>query len=73
MQSQTISYEVQEGLLQAIVATLNEMPAGRVRSLLNAIEAECQRQDQARDQAEKDRMKRQWMEQGQRQGQGEPA
>lgn len=42
------TYTLSENLMQAVVSTLNEMPAARVRGLLNAIEAECVQQDQAR-------------------------
>ena len=42
------TYALTEPLLQAIVATLNDLPAGRVRGLLNAIEASCMDQDKAR-------------------------
>jgi hypothetical protein len=40
-------YHLPEPLIQAIVNLLNELPAGRVRPLLNAIEGECLQQDQA--------------------------
>lgn len=41
-------YSIGEMLMQAIVSTLNELPARQVRALLNAIEVECAQQDQAR-------------------------
>jgi hypothetical protein len=40
-------YSLPEPMVQAIVNVLNELPAGHVRPLLNAIEAECLQQDQA--------------------------
>jgi hypothetical protein len=42
------TYVIGETLLQAVVSALNEMPAARVRQLLNAIESECVTQDRAR-------------------------
>lgn len=42
------AYRLPVQLLQAIVSTLGELPARQVRALLNAIEAECLRQDEAR-------------------------
>ena len=51
MKSDPIAYTVPAELMQAIVSTLNTMPAGQVRALLNAIEAECVRQDQMREAA----------------------
>lgn len=44
----TITYTITENLLQAIAGTLNQIPAGQSRHLLNAIEAECKRQDDER-------------------------
>ena len=41
-------YSLPEPLLQAVVTVLNEQPARLVRGLLNAIEAECVQQDQAK-------------------------
>lgn len=38
-------YALSQPLLQALVDYLNAQPAGGVRHLLNAIEAECCRQD----------------------------
>lgn len=46
--AQTEEYRLPAQLLQAIVSTLNELPARQVRALLNAIEGECLRQDAAR-------------------------
>jgi hypothetical protein len=55
MNQQATTYTLSEHLLQAVVSTLNELPAGRVRPLLNAIEGECVQQDKARaDQARAD-------------------
>lgn len=52
----TITYTIPENLLQAIVGTLNQMPAAQSRAILNALEAECARQDKERaDQAEADK------------------
>lgn len=49
MQSpEPVAYTLPETLLQAIVNHLNGQPAGQVRHLLNAIEAECMGQDAAR-------------------------
>jgi hypothetical protein len=45
--NEALRYSLPEPLLQAIVNLLNELPAGRVRPLLNAIEGECLQQDQA--------------------------
>jgi len=42
------TYTIPEPLMQSIVNTLNELPAGRVRPILNALESECAQQDQAR-------------------------
>lgn len=42
------TYVIGENLLQAVVSALNEMPAARVRQLLNAIESECVTQDRSR-------------------------
>lgn len=44
------TYTLPQGLLQAIVSNLNEQPAFKTRELLNAVEAECSRQDQERAQ-----------------------
>lgn len=41
------AYALSQPLLQAVVDYLNAQPAGGVRHLLNAIEAECCRQDLA--------------------------
>ena len=41
------SYNIPQELLQAIVSLLGEMPARVSRHVLNAVEAECVRQDQA--------------------------
>lgn len=41
------TYTLPADLLQAIVHHLNTQPAGIVRGMLNAVEAECLRQDQA--------------------------
>lgn len=41
------AYSLPTPLVQAIVQVLNEMPARATRALLNAIEAECLRQDEA--------------------------
>ena len=41
------TYALPQDLLQAIVSTLNQQPAGQVRPLLNAIEQTCLAQDQA--------------------------
>lgn len=49
MQAQQ-TYAIGEGLLQAIIHNLNAQPAAQSRGLLNAIEAECHAQDQARAQ-----------------------
>lgn len=39
------TYNLPEPMVQAIVHVLNNLPAGQVRGLLNAIEAETARQD----------------------------
>jgi len=44
-------YSLPEPLLQAVVSELNELPARRVRGLLNALEMECMQQDQAAEAA----------------------
>ena len=41
------TYAIPEQLVQATVNTLNAMPAGQVRGLLNAFEAVCAEQDKA--------------------------
>lgn len=46
------SYTLPVALLQAIVNNLSAQPAGAVRGLLNAIEAESTRQDSERAAAE---------------------
>jgi hypothetical protein len=43
--SEPKAYPLSQPLLQALVDYLNAQPAGGVRHLLNAIEAECSRQD----------------------------
>jgi hypothetical protein len=43
-----MTYTLPESILQAIVHSLNQQPAGSVRQLLNAIEAECAKQDKER-------------------------
>lgn len=48
------TYAFSQDLVQAIVSSLNEMPALRVRGLLNAIENECMKQDRARAQQAED-------------------
>lgn len=50
-------YSLPGDLLQAIVNVLNEQPARITRALLNAIEAECIKQDQARMVAPRGRRK----------------
>lgn len=42
------TYTLPDSLLQPIVAYLNAQPAGQTRQLLNALEAEVNRQDQDR-------------------------
>lgn len=49
--NETISYQLPQALLQAIVDNLNAQPAGQTRPLLNGIEAECKRQDDERAKA----------------------
>jgi hypothetical protein len=44
------TYSIPQNLLQAIVSNISEQPAYKVRDLLNAIEAECSKQDQERTQ-----------------------
>ena len=41
-----MTYAIPDNLLQAIVGLLNSMPAGQSRGVLNAIEAECTKQDE---------------------------
>ncbi len=41
-------YSIGATIMQAIVSTLNDLPARQVRGLLNAIEVECLQQDEAR-------------------------
>lgn len=41
------TYTLPADLLQAIVSTLNQVPAGQSRQILNAIEATCTEQDKA--------------------------
>lgn len=43
-----MTYTLPENIMQAIVGTLNQMPAMQSRAILNAIEAECAKQDKAR-------------------------
>ncbi len=45
------TYTLPQPLLQAIANNLNAQPAAHSRELLNAIEAECTRQDAERAQA----------------------
>lgn len=52
--NEATTYQVPQVLLQAIVDNLNSQPAANTRPLLNAIEAECAKQDQARDQLARD-------------------
>lgn len=49
--NQPTTYTLPEGLLQAIVSNLYGQPAAQSHELLNAIKAECTRQDQARAEA----------------------
>jgi hypothetical protein len=42
-----MTYTLTQELVQAIVHTLNQQPAGTVRPLLNAIEQTCTEQDRA--------------------------
>jgi len=42
------TYAIPENLLQALVGVVNELPAGRVRGLLNAVENLCMEQDKKR-------------------------
>lgn len=49
-----VTYVLPQPLLQAIVGTLSELPARVSRALLNAIEAECLRQDRERSEARPD-------------------
>lgn len=44
------TYAINADLLQAIVGLLNAMPAGQVRSILNAIEHTAAEQDKQRQQ-----------------------
>lgn len=54
-------YELPEEMLQAVVGLLNELPAGRVRGLLNALELECHGQDLARQEAATAQQRREWL------------
>lgn len=51
------TYTLKASLLQAVVNNLAQQPAGAVRHLLNAIEAECQQQDAQRLQAAEQRLR----------------
>lgn len=42
------TYAIPEPLLAATIDLLNRLPAGQARQLLNALEAECTRQDRER-------------------------
>jgi hypothetical protein len=42
------TYTLPDNILQATVQLLNQLPAAQSRHLLNAIEAECKRQDDER-------------------------
>ncbi len=50
-----MDYSLPEALLRQTIAVLNEMPAGRVRALLNALDAVIAKQeDERREQARRD-------------------
>lgn len=50
------TYALPDQLVQAVVDLLNEMPARASRGVLNALEAECTRQDAERVEAERQRL-----------------
>ena len=50
-------YMLSENMLKAIVAVLNDLPASRTRLLLNAIEAECLKQDADRAETAKEALR----------------
>jgi hypothetical protein len=52
--NQPTLYTFPEGLLQAVVNNLYAQPASQSHELLNAIKAECTRQEQERAQAQRD-------------------
>jgi len=51
---EAINYSLPTDLVQTIVSILNELPAGRVRGVLNALEQTCTAQDEARQAAKLD-------------------
>lgn len=63
------TYTLSAPLVQAMVDVINQQPARQVRELLNLIEAECKRQDDAAAQAERERreaeLRAEWLAQQQ--------